>query len=203
MRSLALAPGNSLTIIVVFLFLSLAMPPALAQPPKYEIHEWQAGKRTIVRLCELKTGCRVWRRSCPTLIGTYPDSGTFFWSSDHRAVAFYAGYQLVVWRAGRRVQTLDRQAETGFDYLEDITWSPNDRYLLIRTGGSGMGDINLGRMTCVSTNGWRTYSLGYTIGRPSWIGSHTVRFYGIVFMEPQGFVRAQWPSFWSVPRRHH
>lgn len=195
------------------LFLSMATSPAWALPPKYGLQEWLTGKQTFVRVYDLKTKRIVWTRSYPGIDETYPDNGKFFWSSDHRAVAFGANGEparhnknfqecsLVVWKAGRRVQTVFYRSVPLGDYTEDITWSPHKKYLIIRRGGSGMGDANLGDMTCLDVDSQQTYQAGASVGKPLWISPHTIKFWepNLSKQYQQGVIRASQPSHWTVP----
>jgi hypothetical protein len=202
-------------VLGILLLLPITAEPVMALKPNYGLQQWQAGGRTSVRIYDLKTRRTIWVRSYTSIDGTYPDNGKFFWSQNHRAVAFGAGRAptqnnksnnsrkrlLVVWRAGRRVQTVFYQPGLGTDYTEDMTWSPQGKYLILRGGGSGMGDADLGRMICLDINTQHTYPLGDAVGKPIWISPRTIKFWQADFrkQDQQGIVRASQPSYWTVP----
>ncbi len=212
MKLLTFAPTPLLTISVVFMLLE-NLSPASAALPKYGLHTWQKGKRTLVQVYNLKTKQTIWTHSYPGIDETYPDNGKFFWSPDRRAVAFAAESEaqsprrkskhlvpFTIWRAGKRVHTVFYRPDPIGDYMEDMTWSLNNHYIVIRDGGSGMGDADLGRMACLDVGTQQTYQLGLSVGRPVWISPHTLKFWRPDFSKQDslGIVKAPYPSFWSV-----
>lgn len=200
-------------VLGILLLLPMTAAPVMALKPNYGLQQWQVGKRTSVRVYDLKTRRTIWVRSYTGIDGTYPDNGKFFWSQNRRAVAFGADgaptrnnksnnsreCPLVVWRAGRRVQTVFYQPGLCTDYTEDMTWSPQGKYLVLKGGGSGMGDADLGRMVCLDINTQHTYPVGDSIGKPIWISPHTIKFWQADFSkQKQGILRASQPSYWTV-----
>ncbi len=203
--------------VLILLTTNVILPacdgPVFAKP-KYGLQQWSAGKRVIVRIYDLKTKRAIWVRSYTGVEETYPDNGKFFWSQNRRAVAFATDEEprrhgskasqdrsLAIWRAGRRVTTVFYRAGFGADYTEDMTWSPQEKYLIIRNGGSGMGDFNLGNMVCLDITTQRTYPVDESIGRPVWISPHTIKFWQPDFRKQRqaGILKAPLPSFWTVP----
>ena len=210
------------------LFLFMTRMPADALP-EYGDHQWTAGKRTVVRVYELETGRPIWTRSYPSVLSTYPDNGTFFWSRNKRALAFavgkeqtennsggnYEGYHIVIWRAKKSIHIIahkpvtihndGKDIVTAHDYVEDMAWSSDGNFLLIWGGGSGEDMADLGHLYCYNAVNQKIYSLGLSIGRPLWVGRKTAKFWTPEFLSDNGggpgMARARRPTFWTVPRR--
>ena len=192
----------------------LACSTALAHPPHYALRQWASGRRSVygmsiqrsvVQVYDVKTKRPIWTRS-------YSGLNWFIWSQDHRALALTVapegremgnpdGYHLVIWRAGERIWTITHQPVNREDYVEDMVWSPRDSYLLVRIGGSGMADEDIGAVWCVDLLAHKTYAVGEANGRPSWVGTRTVKFWTYHFSQSVGVVRSPKPSLWRVPHR--
>ena len=175
-------------------------------------------KNTVIQVYEVKTSHLVWTR--PYFVqDTYPDTGTFFWSRDRRAVAFviesddkrkfpadYEGYEIVVWRAGRQIHVIAHQpitnhdSITGHDYVEDMVWSADGKSLLVWVGGSGESMANMGHLFCFNVVNQKIYFLGDAIGKPLWIGSQTAKFWQVEYKDKGGMIQARKPSFWHLPK---
>ena len=189
-----------------------------ARPPEYGLRV--LGKQNaavhIVQLFEHGTGRRVWTRPY-ILVGTCPDNGEFFWARDRRAVAFaigvdrrnkpassYEGFHIAVWRAEKRIHVIAHQPMTSSDYVEEMSWSSDARLLLIRTGGSGESLADMGHLYCFDVISQKIYFLGLAVGKPSWAGLRTVKFWRPVFLSDvergPGMVQAQQASFWHLPK---
>jgi hypothetical protein len=201
-------------ILIGLTFSFIAPLPAMARPPRYRLHKWSSGERTVVQVYELKTGRTIWTHSYYGNQGHY--SYIFpCWSRDHRALAFsvnrepgesnypgnFEGYHIIVWRAGQRVHTIAHQSVTREDYVEDMIWSPDDNYLLVRSGGSGMGDENIGEITCVDVTTWKTWSVGSGKGPPSWVKADLVKYWPFHLVSGFGVVRGPHPIYWHLPRK--
>ena len=197
----------------LFLLLSSS---AKANPAEYDLRD--IGKRhSVVQIYERKTDHVVWTHPY-SILGTYPNVGTFFWSRDHRAVAFvangdgrrkfpsdYEGYEIIVWRAGKKIHVVTHKPVTAYDYVENLVWSANGKLLLIWAGGSGEEMGNRGHLFCFDAGTYKIYSLGDTIGKPSWVGVQTAKFWHVDYdsmKEGTGMVRDRKPSYWHLTNTH-
>ncbi len=205
--------GNKLSGIFCFILLLLSTGVE-AKPIEYDLRVL-GKKSTVVQVYEIKTGHIVWTHPY-SILGTYPDTGTFFWSRDRRAVAFvgdgdgrrkspsdYEGYEIIVWRAGRKVHVITHLPITGYDYVEDMVWSADGKSLLVWVGGSGEDMGNMGHLFCFNVVSQKIYSLGEAIGKPSWAGSQTAKFWQVEYLSEKagsGMIRARKPSFWHLPK---
>lgn len=187
----------------------------MAVSPKYVVSTRQVGKRTVVVISEPRTKRVVWQHSYSSIDGTYPVTDEFFWSKDHRAVAFGVDAELwgrstetkqrycrvAIWREGMQAKTIYYRLMATQDYTEDMTWSPDDKYLIIRRGGSGMGDDDMGEIACLDIRSHRTYYSGTVIGRPQWTNASTLKFWAPDWDKgwENGRQKMDKPSFWKVP----
>jgi hypothetical protein len=173
-----------------WLLLGILVCPAISQVPRYSLREQQTAHKTIVTVYQSKTNRPVWSRTFQSVSGTYPDNGSFFWSSNHQEVAFSTDSDtkkappserilLVTWRAGKRVHLVPIHPlkGEGFEYVEDMTWSPGNDYLLVRLGGSGMADGDSGWVQCFDLKRHRVYFLGDSTGKPHWVNRSVVWFW--------------------------
>jgi hypothetical protein len=80
------------------------------------------------------------------------------WSRDGRAVAVVildSDWRFLVWREGFRLREFS--VPGGFDYTMGLSWSPDNRRLLVRLGASGNVDTNTGALFCLKLERWPRY----------------------------------------------
>lgn len=142
------------------LLFAVYTPCTFASPPPYALSKRVGQKQTVLRVYNRRTGRTVWKRA-------FRDAYTT-WSKDHRALAIYTSsgqlihfthtsstppdyhYSVGIWREGEKVRLYSHQPYCTDDYIEYFLWSPNDRFVLIMTGGSGEVDIGAGQLWCIN-----------------------------------------------------
>ena len=152
-------------------FIFVACQP-LAARPTYALRK----TGNIVEVYERHTRKTVWRRF---FLGGCSDVQ---WSKDHRTVVFetsgfpqtkpehrYFGFSLVAWQAGGRVKLLFHQECEQFDYVEDFYWSPDNKFMMFRTGSSGASDIDEGVLWCLNLSTGKADFVSGEVAGPDWI----------------------------------
>jgi len=170
-----------------------------ASPSPYALSKRVGEKQTVLRVYNRKTGRTIWERA-------FLDAYTT-WPKDHRALAIYTSsgqiihfahtsstppdyhYSVGIWREGERVCLYSRQPYCTDDYIECFLWSPDDRFVLMMTGGSGEVDIGAGQLWCINakTGAGRficDMAANSNTGKgPKWHGSSEIFYHK---MKPQG-----------------
>ena len=183
--------------------------PASAQKPAYtltatEHTDKKTGTSTYTQtLRKKRTGRIIWVRH-------FPGAGNVTWSKDGKAVAFETGIldsdrpqhqfdiKLAIWQEGEKVQAFFTRPSIHADYVEDMFWSPDNQYLLIRTGNSGASTDNVGNVDCLSVRTHRIVPVRGAARRVQWVWNSEVRFWPIYF--GHGSVSSRWPYESSKPR---
>ena len=174
-----------------------AAAPASAQKPTYtmtvtEHFNKKTGTSTYTQtLRNQRTGHVIWVRH-------FPGAGNITWSKDRRAVVFETGIldsdrpqhqfdiKLAAWQEGEKVQAFFTRPSIHADYVEDMFWSPDNRHLLFRVGGSGEADEDMGRLYCLNVRTQRALSVGLLVGQMQWVGSGRVKYWPIGFAHGSG-----------------
>lgn len=186
-----------------------AAAPASAQKPAYmltatEHFNKKTGNSTFTQtLRNRRTGQVIWVRH-------FPGTDGITWSKNRKAVVFETGIldsdrprhkfdiKLAIWQEGKKVQAFFTRPPIHADYVEDMFWSPDNKYILIRTGNSGASTDNVGNFDCLSIRTHRVIAVRGAARRVQWMGNREVRFWPIYF--GHGSVSNRWPYESSKPR---
>lgn len=107
---------------------------------------------------------------------------TSYWSKDGKALAIECQTRnlekvqtgVMVWREGYRLRFFG--VPGGHEYPMGCLWSPDNRRLLVRAGGSGAADLDYGDLFCLKLGRWPSYQL-FDIGparKMAWMNASTV-----------------------------
>lgn len=157
----------------------------------------------VVRLRNKVTGRILWTRK-NLFYYRQPN-----WTKDHRAVAVEAldslagGAKIFIWREGYRLREVVAPPNRWhYDYSMGCVWSPDKRRLLVRFGGSGDGDLDIGHLFSLKLGRGKFYK--YT-GLPSyplvrkavWCDNRTVLYWPTE--DPYNGKIVKKPRVWRVP----
>ncbi len=195
-----------------------AAAPASAQKPIYALTATEhTDKKTGIStstqtLHNRRTGRVIWVRH-------FPSADKITWSKDRRAVVFETSIldsdrprhkfdiKLAIWQEGKKVQAFFTRPPIHADYVEDMFWSPDTNYLLVRVGGSGEADINMGHLYCLNVRTHQALAVGLLIGQMQWAGSKCVKYWPIGFAHgsDNGFdgmrtYKSSKPRLWRLPK---
>ena len=154
----------------------------------------------IVRLRNKKSKRIIWTRK------VYGPN--VFWSKNHRAVAVDGVSQILVWHEGYRLRDFApiaaRSLGGSYDYFMGCVWSPDNRRLLVRFGGSGNEDANLGALYCLKLGRWPRYQYKrapseHNVWKMAWRDSRTALFLPSYDTGKDYYGYSSTPRRWRVP----
>jgi len=186
-------PYGRFCLYLFGLLFAVHITGAFASPSPYALSKRVDKLQTRLRLYNRKTGHTLWKR---TFLGA-----STTWSNDHRALAIYTSsghlihfnpvsfppndyhYSVGIWREGEKVRLYSHQLYCTDDYIEYFLWSPDNRFVLMMTGGSGEVDIGAGELWCINaaTGAGRfvcTMAANSFTGKgPKWHGSSEILYH--------------------------
>ena len=168
---------------------------ALAQSATYAVHHQVRHKQTVLEVYNRRTGKTIWKCA---LIGVYGET----WSKNHRALAFVtstgkmivtdgpiSSFTIGTWRAGEKVRLHPPKPYQGCDYVEFLVWSPDNKRLLVATGGSGEVDIGACDLTCLNLETGVAHRVASFVSiwgeSPRWYSSHQVVYRKKVYLDDE------------------
>ncbi|HEX5322140.1 MAG TPA: hypothetical protein VFW40_00035 [Capsulimonadaceae bacterium] len=206
-------------VAILVLAVLLGTPTlGLARQQPYVLRQQVIARATnqehvILRLYRRHAGRPLWTRA----VGNFDN---LTWSRGRRAFVAWgqrypdvlnrrkqAPFVIFSWRAGHRLtQFHSPRFDQLIDYFWDFHWSPDARLVAFRAGGSGMQDLNVGRVFLYDTARNKLLSAPKgDIGRVQWISSRTLRFWPRVFRDRRtadgldgSYYNAK-PRLWHLP----
>lgn len=197
--------------VLLVLFASVATSPASAQEPAYTIVVVQSANQTTRQLVATQTA-RDTRTDKVIWVRHFPGTGEICWSEDHKAAAFEVGLlnserpqhedflKLVTWIAGEQPQSFFTKPEIKDYYTENMLWSFDKKYLLIRTGSGGDNYFGLGALWCLSTATHRVIAVASPVETMKWSGAHQIEYKMIHAFQPP---KADYVHVTKDPTRRH
>lgn len=136
----------------------------------------------------------IWKRRLVAFVKVH-------WSNNRKALAIECQASkhkpgIIVWREGYRLRYF--AVPGGHDYPMGCVWSPDNRHLLVRAGGSGAADVDYGELFCLWLGRWPHYKC-FRIGfarKMAWLNHETVIFWEL---EGDNYSKLKKPRLWRMP----
>jgi len=169
-----------------------------AAPPVYDLDIKKGKESEILRLYQRASKRTIWTRRVSF-------HGRVGWSTDRRALAIEigGGTGILVWREGHTPR-LFNSSPLGYDYAMGFAWSPDHRRLLLRIGGSGSADVDVGRLHCLNVETGKFSAVtSQGVRKMAWGGRRKVLYWTVhdIGNPSVGYrtVVARTPRTWNCP----
>jgi hypothetical protein len=187
------------------LLLVAILPQATRKPYELSVHRFEAGENDgySLRLYNTVTGTTIWSQK----VHSYGTVGPFHgWSPNRRAIAlpikpFRGSEAILLWREGHKVWLCPRKrGGIDADYVFGrILWTTDNKRVLLREGGSGDADLDVGTLLCADLATRKVHFVAHGVHKMEWIGSASLHYWTAGPDKNGKWAIAPRPQTWRIP----